>query len=98
MPHVLYEYQGEQRLDVTEKRDEATGDVNVTTKLALDKPGKLTRVQYDEYVADLVNYLTYMGEPAQTDRKFWGILALFLLSAFAVIALMLKNEYWKDVK
>jgi ubiquinol-cytochrome c reductase cytochrome c1 subunit len=98
MPHVLYEYQGEQRLDVTEKRDEATGDMDVTAKLALDKPGKLTRVQYDEYVADLVNYLTYMGEPAQTDRKFWGILALFLLSAFAVIALMLKNEYWKDVK
>ena len=39
-----------------------------------------------------------MGEPAQNDRKFWGILALFLLAGFAVISLMLKNEYWKDVK
>jgi len=98
MPHVLWEYQGDQRLDVTERRDESSGDMKVTTKLALDTPGRLTRVQYDEYVADLVNYLTYMGEPAQTDRKFWGILALFLLSAFAVVALMLKNEYWNDVK
>ena len=57
-----------------------------------------TSVGYDQYVADLVNYLAYMAEPAQTDRKFWGIIALFVLSAFAVIALMLKNEYWKDVK
>ncbi len=98
MPHVLWEYQGEQRLEVTEKRDESTGDLKVTSKLALDTPGRLSRVQYDEYATDLVNFLTYMGEPAQTDRKFWGILALFLLSAFAVIALLLKNEYWKDVK
>jgi ubiquinol-cytochrome c reductase cytochrome c1 subunit len=45
-----------------------------------------------------VNYLAYMGEPGQTDRKMWGILALFFLAGFFVLALMLKNEYWKDVK
>ena len=45
-----------------------------------------------------MNFLAYLSEPAQADRKFWGILVLFFLSAFAVLALMLKNEYWKDVK
>jgi len=64
----------------------------------LESPGRLGRMEYDQYTADLVNYLAYMAEPAQTDRKFWGIIALFVLSAFAVIALMLKNEFWKDVK
>jgi ubiquinol-cytochrome c reductase cytochrome c1 subunit len=98
MPNVLWELQGEQALHVSEKQDPNTGDMVRSAHLALEHPGRLTRIQYDQYVADLVNYLAYMAEPAQTDRKFWGIIALFVLSAFAVIALMLKNEYWKDVK
>ena len=98
MPNVLWEYQGEQALHVTERQDPNTGDMIRSSHLVLESPGSLTRMEYDQYTADLVNYLTYMAEPAQTDRKFWGIIALFLLSAFAVIALMLKNEFWKDVK
>ena len=54
--------------------------------------------EYDQQVADLVNFLAYMGEPAQAARKMWGILALFVLAGFFVLALMLKTEYWKDVK
>jgi ubiquinol-cytochrome c reductase cytochrome c1 subunit len=98
MPNVLYEYQGEQALEVHQKMDPNTGDMHVTSRLVLEQPGKLSRVEYDQYVGDLVNYLTYMAEPAQANRKAWGILALFLLAGFAVVALMLKNEYWKDVK
>jgi ubiquinol-cytochrome c reductase cytochrome c1 subunit len=64
----------------------------------MDRPGRLSRAEYDQYTADLVNYLAFMSEPTQTHRKSWGILALFLLAGFAVVALMLKNEYWKDVK
>ena len=33
-------------------------------------------------MGDLVNYLAYMGEPAQADRKMWGILVLFALVGF----------------
>ncbi|MBC8022072.1 MAG: cytochrome c1 [Burkholderiales bacterium] len=98
MPHVLWEYQGEQVLNVTQKMDPNTGDMKVTSRLALDRPGRMSRIEYDQYTADLVNFLAYVSEPAQLDRKFWGILALFLLTGFAVLALMLKNEYWKDVK
>jgi ubiquinol-cytochrome c reductase cytochrome c1 subunit len=98
MPHVLSEYQGQQALEVTHKMDPHTGDVRVTSRLVMERPGKLARAEYDQYAADLVNYLAFMSEPAQTHRKFWGILALFLLTAFAIVALMLKNEYWKDVK
>lgn len=98
MPHVLWEYQGDQALQVTERRDENTGDVVETHKLVLDKPGTLRPVDYDQYVADLVNYLVYMGEPAQTSRKMWGIVALFVLSIFFIAALLLKHEYWKDVR
>ena len=98
MPHVLWEYQGSQALQVDEKMDSHTGDMKVTAKLVLDRPGTLSRLEYDQYIADLVNYLAYMAEPAQTSRKHWGILVLFFLAGFFVLALALKQEYWKDVR
>jgi len=98
MPHVLWEYQGDQALQVTSIRDTNTGDMKETRKLVLDAPGRLTPVQYDQYVADLVNFLTYMGEPAQASRRQWGILVLFVLAAMLVVSMFLKNEYWKDVR
>jgi ubiquinol-cytochrome c reductase cytochrome c1 subunit len=98
MPHVLWEYQGDQVLQVTEKMDPNTGDVKQTRKLVISRPGTLSPVEYDRQVADLVNYLAYMGEPAQSDRKLWGILVLFFLAGFFVLAYLLKHEYWKDVR
>jgi ubiquinol-cytochrome c reductase cytochrome c1 subunit len=83
---------------VTERTDALTGDVKRTQRLVVDHPGKLTRAEYDRQVADLVNFLVYMAEPAQASRKMWGVLALFLLAGFFVISMMLKSEYWKDVK
>jgi ubiquinol-cytochrome c reductase cytochrome c1 subunit len=98
MPHVLWENQGEQHLEVNERMDPKTGDMKRTQRLVVDRPGKVSRAEYDSQVADLVNFLTYMGEPAQASRKLWGILALFLLAGFLGLAMMLKQEYWKDVR
>jgi ubiquinol-cytochrome c reductase cytochrome c1 subunit len=98
MPHVLWEYQGSQVLQVDEKMDSNTGDMKVTSRLVLDRPGKLTRIEYDQYTADLVNYLAFMAEPAQASRRHWGILVLFFLAGFFVLTLLLKQEYWKDVR
>ena len=91
MPHVLWEFQGEQALQVTEKRNRNTGDVTHVSKLVLERPGSLRPVEYDEQVRDLVNYLAYMAEPAQANRKLWGILVLFFLAGFFVLTLMLKH-------
>lgn len=98
MPHVLWQYQGDPVLQVTERMDPNTGDMKQTRKLAIASPGMLTPLEYDRQVADLVNYLAYMGEPAQADRKLWGILVLFFLAGFFVLAYLLKHEYWKDVR
>lgn len=98
MPHALWEYQGIQALQVTERVDPVTGDTKRTQKLVIEQPGTLNPLEYDQYVADLVNYLVYMAEPSQTQRKQWGILVLFFLTGFVVLALLLKNEYWKDVR
>lgn len=98
MPHVLWEYQGDQVLQVTERMDQNTGDMRQTRKLVIERPGALGPIAYDQQVGDLVNYLAYMGEPAQADRKQWGILVLFFLAGFFVLAYLLKHEYWKDVR
>jgi ubiquinol-cytochrome c reductase cytochrome c1 subunit len=98
MPHVLWEYQGYQVRQVTSRMDPNTGDTVVTRKLVLERPGKLSRIEYDQYIADLVNYLAYMAEPAKASRKQWGILVLFFLAGFFVLTLLLKKEFWKDVK
>ena len=91
MPHVLNELQGEQVLHV-EKHGE-----HETQKLVLARPGKMTPVEYDGMVADLVNYLDYMGEPAKTTRMKLGIYVLLFLGIFFVPAYYLKKEYWKDI-
>jgi len=98
MPHVLWEYQGDQSLRVTSRMDPNTGDKIETRKLGLDRAGTLKPVEYDQYVGDLVNFMTWMSEPAQASRKLWGIIVLFFLAVFFGITLMLKNEYWKDVR
>jgi ubiquinol-cytochrome c reductase cytochrome c1 subunit len=98
MPHVLWEYQGDQLLSVTERMDPNTGDKKETRRLVLQKPGSLSPLEYDQYVGDLVNYLAYMGEPTQSWRRQWGILVLFFLVGFFILALLLKKEYWKDVR
>jgi ubiquinol-cytochrome c reductase cytochrome c1 subunit len=89
MPHVLWEYQGSQVLKAGEKD---------THTLVAGVPGKLPPAEYDRYVADLVNYLVYMGEPARAKRTQIGIVVMFFLVIFFVITMLLKKEYWKDVR
>ncbi len=91
MPHVLYELQGVQTL-VSEKSEHGEHQ-----KLHLDKAGSLTPLQYDQFVADLVNYLGYMGEPHKAKRVQTGIIVMFFLALLFPLAVVLKKEYWKDV-
>lgn len=96
MPHVLWQLQGEQRLKVEESVD-AHGNKTESHRLVLVKPGKLTAGEYDMMVADLVNYLVFMGEPAKTQRMTLGLVVLLFLFLFFLIARALKHEFWKDI-
>ena len=98
MPHVLWEYQGDQSLQVTERKDPASGAVRTTRKLVLERPGSLTPLQYDQYVGDLVNFLVYVGEPNRAQRTQIGVVVLFFLAVLFVLTVLLKREYWKDVR
>jgi ubiquinol-cytochrome c reductase cytochrome c1 subunit len=62
-----------------------------------DAPGTLTPVQYQAWVADLVNYLDYMAEPAKNKRISLGIIVLIYLGVLFAFAYALKRAYWKDI-
>lgn len=95
MPHALWQLQGEQVLKAEEGG--AHGNQAQAHQLVLAKPGMLSPAQYDAAVADLVNYLVFMGEPAQTKRLRLGLIVLLFLGVLFVLAYYLKKEYWKDV-
>jgi ubiquinol-cytochrome c reductase cytochrome c1 subunit len=92
MPHVLGHLQGDM-VPVIKKE----GEHEVIERLELAKPGSVTLAEYDAMVGDLVNYLVWMGEPAQLQRKQLGIIVLAFLSVFFVVAYYLKKEFWKDI-
>lgn len=92
MPHVMWTLQGEM-VPVMKKE----GEHEVIERLELAKPGSVSLAEYDAMVGDLVNYLVWMGEPAQVKRKQLGVIVLAFLAVFFVVAYYLKKEYWKDV-
>lgn len=97
MPHALHELQGHLAPVYRSETDHEGKVHQVIERFELVKPGKLTLAEYDASVADLVNYLTWMGEPAQSQRKNVGLIVLLFLGVFFVIAFYLKKEYWKNV-
>jgi ubiquinol-cytochrome c reductase cytochrome c1 subunit len=100
MPHPLWELQGQQRAVFVDMKDahDASKVVHVFKGLEPLAPGKLNKQQYDETVADLVAFLTWMAEPTQNDRVRLGVWVLLFLSIFFVIAWRLNASFWKDVK
>ena len=104
MPHVLAGLQGVQVAvwkDVESHDKGPDGKPVVVKEFAGFKPGvagSLTPEQYDGFVRDTVNFLDYVGDPSQLERKGLGIWVVLFLLMFTGIAYMLKSEYWKDVR
>ena len=98
MPHVLWELLGVQEA-VWAGEPNAQGDVRHEFKeFKLVTPGKLSPEEYDSFVRDTVNFLEYIAEPAQLQRRSLGFPVIAFLIFFTLLAYALKKEYWKDVK
>lgn len=53
---------------------------------------------FDSQVADLANFLGWMAEPVQLERKRLGVWVLLFLFLFFGVAWRLNAVYWKDIK
>lgn len=72
--------------------------VKVLKKWEQITPGTMTPLQYDQAVGDLVNYLQWMGEPAQNTRVRVGVWVLLFLGLLSFLTWRLNAAYWKDIK
>ncbi|MBT5558469.1 MAG: cytochrome c1 [Proteobacteria bacterium] len=109
MPHVLYELQGAQTLvghvesSEDESTEEHTANIGAHQNIVGDaifeiqKVGKNTPEEFDTAMYDLVNFLSYLAEPAQLQRRSIGIWVLAWLVILFVVSYLLKKEYWRDV-
>lgn len=97
MPHVLWPLQGWQKGNF-----HTVEDGKGTTKKVFDgfetvSAGSLSAEEYDQVVADITNFMVYLGEPAQAQRKSMGIKVMLFLFLFAGLAYLLNKEYWRDI-
>ncbi|MBA3562878.1 MAG: cytochrome c1 [Gammaproteobacteria bacterium] len=98
MPHVLWELQGWQEAIFHE---EQAADGGVNREFVRFEPvtqGVLSAEEYDRFVRDIANFLDYVSEPVQLERRNLGVLVILFLLVFLLFAWMLKKEYWKRVQ
>jgi ubiquinol-cytochrome c reductase cytochrome c1 subunit len=100
MPAVLSDLEGVKAAVYRQVKSSAAGAA--TTEKVFDhfetiSPGNLTPDQFDGFVRDTVNFLDYVGDPAQVERRSIGLWVVLFLLLLSVLTLMLKKEYWKDV-
>ena len=69
MPHVLWYKEGLKSYD---------GNNQLFIKI----PGQLTQKEYEQEITDLVNFLTYVSEPAQLERYSIGFWVMIFLVFF----------------
>ena len=108
MPHALYELQGSQTLvGHIEHGVEGAGDAQAGPQqgqklvgdaiFELQKAGTLSPTEFDTAMRDLVNFLSYLAEPAQLQRRAIGPWVMGWLVILFVVSYLLKKEYWRDV-
>ncbi len=100
MPYVLADLQGAHKASFVLEKCVSGGEEKMVRRFDRfeeGSPGKLSEAQFDVFVRDLVNFLQYVGEPAQMQRERLGIWVLLFLVVFTLFAWSLKKEIWKDV-
>lgn len=97
MPNVLEPLQGvQQRVcgDTQEAGHEGDGSA---CHLELVREGSMSPDEFERAMFDLTNFLAYVGEPSRLKAEALAPKVLIFLFVFAVVAYLLKREYWRDV-
>jgi ubiquinol-cytochrome c reductase cytochrome c1 subunit len=95
MPHVLSELGGLKKAVFRPTGEH--GGAPAFDRFEVVAPGRLSPEEYDAFVRDTVNFLDYVGDPSQADRRAIGLWVVLFLLVFTTFAWFLKKEYWKDV-
>ena len=58
---------------------------------------QLNEKEFDQFTLDIVNFLDYVGEPIQLERKKLGIWVILFLLIFLIFSYGLYKDIWKEV-
>ncbi|MFW2404307.1 MAG: cytochrome c1 [Gammaproteobacteria bacterium] len=97
MPNVLWQLQGSQRALFSDEEHDGVV-THLFEGFEQIEPGALSPEEFDQFVRDLVNFLEYIGEPVQMQRRQLGVWVLIFLLVFGLFSWALKQEIWKDIK
>ena len=100
MPNVLWELQGHQRAVFV---DQEIAGMDGMTRAVFESfepvsEGTMSAEEFDDFVRDTANFLEYISEPERSTRRTVGTWVIAFLLFFLIVANMLKNQIWKDVK
>jgi ubiquinol-cytochrome c reductase cytochrome c1 subunit len=102
MPHVLADLQGvcaeEPLLGIEPVVDPLSGNIvkqSGCSEFAIE--GSLSQKEYDAVIYDLVNFLTYVGEPSRLESERMGRNVLIFLAFLFVFVYFLNKEYWREI-
>src|SRR5579871_100625 len=96
MPDVLADLQGLQAAEFKPRKADDAAPPEIE-RLKLIAPGTMTPEKFEEFVRDTVNFLDYIGEPVQVQRRDLGVWVILFLLVFTGFAFLLKREYFKDI-
>jgi ubiquinol-cytochrome c reductase cytochrome b subunit len=91
MPNVLVNLQGLVSCD-----DHGTNDPTRCELTRVEGTGSLDELEFDSVIADLVNFLYYIGEPSRSRRQEIGVWVLAFLALMIVLTTLIGREFGKD--
>ncbi|WP_432472335.1 cytochrome c1 [Amphritea sp. HPY] len=104
MPNILESLQGVQMNSCSkdellhqEKTIDPLTGLTMGGCLSVSEKGSQTAEEFDNTVYDLVNFMSYMGNPVKLESQAIGTKVLIFLAIFFVFAFALKKEYWRDI-
>ena len=91
MPNVLHELQGN-----VSCYNHGTGDPAQCELQHVEGTGLMSEEEFDTAIADLVNFLYYIGEPIRDQRQNIGIWVLVFLGVLYILTALMGREFSKD--
>ncbi len=94
---ITFDNQG-LRTEKTERIEGGHPHEGSTLTLTPAQGGSMSQPAYDELVANLVAYMTYMADPSAATRIRLGVWVLIFIGVLIILTWWLNREYWKVVK
>ena len=94
---TVFDENGEKTVK-SEKLTQAPAHATHHQHFSAKSAGSKSTIEYDQMSADLVNFLSWAGEPVQVKRFRTGVWVMGYLVVLFALAYATKRAFWKDIR